>query len=222
MNDEDLDKINQLLKKNYTRGIYAQYAFTLGYAKKATVALELRLKLNLDDTGHPFHHKTQDGTIVEPDPALEHLFTAIPADDRELVIERWMNRIRPDAPAAKPVDRRHYGGDYYVGWQETMQDEELYPTPHLMYHQDLFVKAYDIAEPVESGRYEYLVYPANELTPTLTISSRTGNHAFAFTLKETLDLLRLLQPFESELEELLAQDPEEEWLNEEDEQGNKD
>jgi hypothetical protein len=206
MNDEDLDKMNQFLKGRYTRGIYALYAFTHGYANKATEALELRLKLNLDDTGHPFHHKTQDGTIVEPDPAIEHLFSSIPADDRELVIKRWTNRIKPDAPAAQPVDRRHYGDDYYWGWQEIKQDERLNAA------------TYHTADPVQSGSYSYFVWPGEDTTPPLQIRSHESKLTFCFTLRETLDLLRLLQSYETDLEELLADDQEEDEVNEEEEQ----
>ena len=80
----------------------------------ATWLLEQRLGLNVRNTGHPFHHKTADGTIVEPDPTVEYLLSKMPVDDRELVIERWKKQIRPDAQAAVPVNLRHYG--FYSGF----------------------------------------------------------------------------------------------------------
>jgi hypothetical protein len=51
------------------------------------INLERRLELNLRNTGHPFYHKTADGTIVEPDPTLEYLLSIISAVDRELIIK---------------------------------------------------------------------------------------------------------------------------------------
>lgn len=56
-----------------------------------------RIAANLRDTGHPFHHLTADGTVVDADPTLEYALSRIPA-----------------LPAV-PVDRRHYGFDPYAG-----------------------------------------------------------------------------------------------------------
>ena len=115
MNEEELEEASRkysLPRKINIKGVYAIYADASGTTP--TEMLELRLKLNLDDTGHPFHHKTKDGTIVEPDPAVEYLISVMPAEDRKLVLERWLSRIRPDAPAAQPVDRIHYGYDFLL------------------------------------------------------------------------------------------------------------
>jgi len=54
-----------------------------------------------------------DKTIVEPDPTAEYLLSIMPADDRELLTERWNKRIRPNAPVAQSVDRMHYGFDSF-------------------------------------------------------------------------------------------------------------
>ncbi len=55
----------------------------------------IRMKINLEETGHPMHHKTVDGTIVDLDPTLEH----------------WINQLKP-LPSI-PVNRKHYGFDPY-------------------------------------------------------------------------------------------------------------
>jgi hypothetical protein len=81
---------------------------------EATWLLEQRLKINARLTGHPFHHQTADATIIEPDPTVEYLLSTMPADDKELILERWRKRIEPDAPEATPVDLWHYG--FYSGF----------------------------------------------------------------------------------------------------------
>ena len=53
--------------------------------------IQFRIQLNLQETKHPFHHKTADGTIVDADPTLEYL----------------MSRLT-DAPEAVPVDKNYY------------------------------------------------------------------------------------------------------------------
>src|SRR5258707_7119409 len=65
-----------------------------------------RLRLNLDNTGHPFHHKTGDGTIVDADPSLELLMSHVAPDEMPPI-----PAARPDALPAVPVNRRHYGFD---------------------------------------------------------------------------------------------------------------
>lgn len=59
-------------------------------------AILWRIKQNLAQTGHPMHHKTADGTIVDLDVTLEH----------------WINQLKP-LPSV-PVNRKHYGFDLYA------------------------------------------------------------------------------------------------------------
>jgi hypothetical protein len=58
----------------------------------------LRFERNLRTTGHPFHHETADGTVVDTDPTLEYLI-------------KRLTSVR----LAAPVNRRHYGFDPYQG-----------------------------------------------------------------------------------------------------------
>jgi len=59
------------------------------------IMILLRMKTNLQETDHPMHHKTEDGTIVDLDVTLEH----------------WMKQLKP-LPSV-PVNREHYGFDLY-------------------------------------------------------------------------------------------------------------
>lgn len=76
-------------------------------------AAEQRMQLNMVDTGHPWHHLTANGVIVEPDPTLEYLLNRIPTPERAPMLEKWKERIIPTAPKAKPVNRKFYGFDPY-------------------------------------------------------------------------------------------------------------
>lgn len=52
----------------------------------------MRMHLNIEHTGHPFHHLTAEGTIVDADPTLEYRIAHL-----------------SDTAPAVPVDRFHYG-----------------------------------------------------------------------------------------------------------------
>jgi hypothetical protein len=54
-----------------------------------------RIRKNLVETGHPMHHKAEDGTIVNLDVSLEHL----------------IKQLKP-LPCI-PVNRAHYGFEMY-------------------------------------------------------------------------------------------------------------
>ena len=72
-----------------------------------------RLMLNLLQTEHPFHHQTESGTIVEPDPTLEYYLGRLSPQKQEAIRSGWLTRAKPDAPKAVPVNRRFYGHDMY-------------------------------------------------------------------------------------------------------------
>ncbi len=55
-----------------------------------------RIEMNLKRTGHPFHHLTVDGTIVDADPSLEQAIASL-------------QKVLP----AVPVNRNFYGFDPY-------------------------------------------------------------------------------------------------------------
>jgi hypothetical protein len=69
----------------------------------AKEAIALRMSANLASTGHPLHHQTADGTIVEPDPTLEMLMTHVSPDEMPPI-----PAARPDAWPAVPVVRDCY------------------------------------------------------------------------------------------------------------------
>lgn len=75
--------------------------------------LLLRLSDNLRETGHPFHHRTASGVIVEPDPTLQYFFSRLTASRQDDLREEWQRKVRPDAPKAVPVNRKFYGVDPY-------------------------------------------------------------------------------------------------------------
>lgn len=54
----------------------------------------MRMEINMRETGHPFHHLTADGTVVDADPTLEV----------------WLSRLTDAAPTV-PVNRMFYGFD---------------------------------------------------------------------------------------------------------------
>ena len=79
--------------------------------------LDTLCQINLDDTGHPFHHKTADGTIVTPDPEISYFLGRIPMDDQEYITNMWQQYIKPDALPAVPVDF-----DWYKKYPITKED----------------------------------------------------------------------------------------------------
>jgi hypothetical protein len=75
------------------------------------VMLADRLMMNLLETGHPFHHKTESGIVVEPDPMQEYYLSRLSPEKQEHIRQGWMTRVKPDAPVAVPVNRKYYGHD---------------------------------------------------------------------------------------------------------------
>lgn len=76
------------------------------------LAVTFRLQINREETRHPFHHKTANGAIVEPDPTLEYLLGRLPDSERTEILLRW--EALPDAPPTIPVNRTFYGVDPYA------------------------------------------------------------------------------------------------------------
>jgi hypothetical protein len=70
-----------------------------------------RLMMNLLQTGHPFHHLTANGVIVEPDPTQEYYLSRLSPEKQEAIHTGWQTRVKPDAPKAIPVNRKYYGHD---------------------------------------------------------------------------------------------------------------
>lgn len=70
-----------------------------------------RLGLNIIQTGHPQHHLTANGAIVDADPTLQYMLSRLPQEDSDVLREHY--KARPDAKKAMPVNRRYYGADPY-------------------------------------------------------------------------------------------------------------
>lgn len=77
----------------------------------------LRAQLNLRETQHPYHHKTADGTIVEPDPTLEDMLSRLSAEQRRQFYQVYAPTLEQErqAPKAVPVNRLYYGFNPYEG-----------------------------------------------------------------------------------------------------------
>ena len=80
---------------------------------EARLVAGFRLRDNLQETGHPFHHMTANGVIVDTDPTLEYMLSRLEQTERDVARTAWMKMIRPDAPKAIPVNRTFYGVDPY-------------------------------------------------------------------------------------------------------------
>jgi hypothetical protein len=82
--------------------------------------LDIRCQDNVDTTGHPFHHRAVDGTIVEPDPTVEYLLSRLPLDDQDFVKQHWEQFIKADALPAVSV-----GPDWYEKYPITEDDQNV-------------------------------------------------------------------------------------------------
>jgi hypothetical protein len=74
-----------------------------GSYDQAKQGLIWRMQLNLSRAGHPLHHMTANGAIVEPDPVVETLMTHVSPDEMPPIPEP-----HPAAPPAVPVIRDWY------------------------------------------------------------------------------------------------------------------
>lgn len=76
-----------------------------------------RVKLNLRETKHPFHHKTASGVIVTQDPTLEYLLSRLPEAEQQQFREIYSPTPEQEAQAleAFPVNRKYYGFDPFEG-----------------------------------------------------------------------------------------------------------
>jgi len=74
-----------------------------------------RVTHNLRHAGHPFHHKTADGTIVTPDPTLEYLLGRLSSEKQQQFRDLYTPTPEQEAqaPEAIPVNRTYYGFDMY-------------------------------------------------------------------------------------------------------------
>jgi hypothetical protein len=71
------------------------------------IYLALRMALNLKNTGHPFHHMTADGTIVDTDPTLQQAMLRLGPDDRPPIPPYDPAGVLPTVP----INRMFYGFD---------------------------------------------------------------------------------------------------------------
>ncbi len=69
-----------------------------------------RMALNVAKTGHPFHHETADGTIVDADPTLEHMILQIGPGGEPPTPAFVASQVLPTVP----INRKHYGFDPFA------------------------------------------------------------------------------------------------------------
>jgi hypothetical protein len=81
--------------------------------EECEMMLLLRLPQNVLETGHPFHHLTASGVIVEPDPTLEYYMSRLSAEKQERIRTGWAEQVQLDAKKPIPVNRKYYGRDPY-------------------------------------------------------------------------------------------------------------
>ncbi len=82
-----------------------------------------RVQLNYVQTRHPYHHLTESGVIVEPDPLLEFYLKRIATDSAYTdwltnfsgQMNALISRTSDDIPQAVPVNRHYYGHDPLEG-----------------------------------------------------------------------------------------------------------
>lgn len=78
------------------------------------IEMAMRLLLNLAETGHPFHHLTANGAVVETDPTLEYYLSRQPEASQPRIREHWLKLVKPNARPARPVNRAYYGHDPFA------------------------------------------------------------------------------------------------------------
>ena len=76
--------------------------------------MAMRLLLNLAETGHPFHHLTASGAVVESDPTLEYYLSRQPEASQPRIRDHWLKLVKPNAAPAIPVNRSYYGHDSFA------------------------------------------------------------------------------------------------------------
>lgn len=94
--------------------------------KKSDIAMlaKMRMADNLAETGHPMHHLTADGTVVDSDPTLEHWLKKLEGTGYRPVTPSFdAGKARP----AVPVNRTHYGVDPYAEGLEGPYEVEIIP-----------------------------------------------------------------------------------------------
>lgn len=70
--------------------------------------------LNLSQTGHPFHHLTANGAIVESDPTLEYCLGRLTEEASAAVRKRYGDLISANVKPAIACNRTYYGHDPYA------------------------------------------------------------------------------------------------------------
>jgi hypothetical protein len=85
--------------------------------EECAIVIPMRIQDNLTATGHPFHHLTESGSIVAPDPTLEYYINRLrKVPEYASVVTDLDNQTKRDYPGAKPavkVNRKYYGFDPY-------------------------------------------------------------------------------------------------------------
>ncbi len=74
-----------------------------------------RFGLNIGQTGHPTHHLTDNGAVIDCDPTLDYCLSRLTSDDRADLMERYGKEVSKAAKPAIPCNRKYYGHDPYEG-----------------------------------------------------------------------------------------------------------
>lgn len=89
----------------------------------AREAFEWRIHRNVEETGHPFHHKTASGVIVDADPTLERLLTRMTdAAPTVPVIHNWYQTAAGKAYLEQQVAMQEHPERLYVRSSDDAQE----------------------------------------------------------------------------------------------------
>lgn len=86
--------------------------------EECSIAVSWRTRNNMTETGHPYHHRTANGVIVNADPTLEYLISRLEGHPTSA---QFLQNIRSlaeradktDLPKSIPVNRKYYGSNPY-------------------------------------------------------------------------------------------------------------
>ncbi len=84
-------------------------------------SIAIRMQLNLEKTGHPFHHQTGDGTIIDEDLTLAEWMTHVSPDEMPVAPAPRADAL-PTVPIIRDWYRREPGKSWLKAWMESQKD----------------------------------------------------------------------------------------------------
>jgi hypothetical protein len=79
--------------------------------EECRAVIPMRIADNIQLTGHPFHHLTNNGAVVDADPTLEYMLSRLPLEEQQALRKLYEAIISPNVCKAIPVNRKYYGCD---------------------------------------------------------------------------------------------------------------